>query len=98
MTERKENKYDNLLQASALLFVDKQQASSTYIMLKFRIGFARAFRIMDQLAELKVISKGESPSKIYTLSIKSTEEFFNLVDGIDLGEQLLYSEYWDNDF
>lgn len=58
--------------------IDKQMASVGLLMRVFRIGFNRAYRIMDKLCEAGVISEEEGtvPRKV----IMSKEEFENFIE------------------
>ena len=53
---------DELLKDAAILVVDAQQASVSLLQRKFRIGYSRAGRIVDELESLGIIS-GYSGSK-----------------------------------
>ena len=56
------NSQDELLKDAAILVVDSQQASVSLLQRKFRIGYNRAGRIIDELESLGIIS-GYSGSK-----------------------------------
>ena len=53
---------DELLKDAAILVVDSQQASVSLLQRKFRIGYNRAGRIIDELESLGIVS-GYSGSK-----------------------------------
>ena len=53
---------DELLKDAAILVVDAQQASVSLLQRKFRIGYSRAGRIVDELESLGIVS-GYSGSK-----------------------------------
>ena len=53
---------DELLQDAAVLVIQNQQASVSLLQRKFRIGYSRAGRLIDELESLGIIS-GYSGSK-----------------------------------
>ena len=52
----KEEQYDELLNDAIEAVIDCGQASVSFIQRKFKVGYARAGRIIDQMAERKIIS------------------------------------------
>lgn len=63
---------------AARLAIEQDKASSTYFQRKFKIGFNRAARIMDQLYEAGVVSaeEGTKPRRI----LMSMEQFENALE------------------
>ena len=53
---------DDLLRDAAVLVIQNQQASVSLLLRKFRIGYSRAGRLIDELEALGIIS-GYSGSK-----------------------------------
>ena len=62
---------DELLKDAAILVVDAQQASVSLLQRKFRIGYSRAGRIVDELESLGIIS-GYSGSKAREVLVDHT--------------------------
>ena len=69
---------DELLQDAAKLVIDHQQASVSMLQRKFRIGYSRAGRLVDELESLGIIS-GYSGSKArdVLVDISYLDEIFN---------------------
>jgi len=69
---------DELLQDAAKLVIDHQQASVSMLQRKFRIGYSRAGRLIDELESLGIIS-GYSGSKArdVLVDISYLDEIFN---------------------
>ena len=62
---------DELLKDAAILVVDAQQASVSLLQRKFRIGYSRAGRIVDELESLGIVS-GYSGSKAREVLVDHT--------------------------
>ena len=62
---------DELLKDAAVLVVDAQQASVSLLQRKFRIGYSRAGRIVDELESLGIVS-GYSGSKAREVLVDET--------------------------
>ena len=68
MTKKLEGEYsfdddrDELLHDAAVMVVQNQQASVSFLQRKFRIGYSRAGRLVDELESLGIVS-GYSGSK-----------------------------------
>ena len=60
------NEGDELLEEAMKIVVEYQQASTSFIQRKLRVGFNRASRIMDELEERGVISEkdGSKPRQV----------------------------------
>ena len=61
-----ENSGDELIEEAIKVVVEYQQASTSFIQRKFRVGFNRASRIMDELEERGIISEkdGSRPRQV----------------------------------
>ena len=70
--ENREDDCDELLPQAMEIVVEFQQASTSFIQRRLRIGFNRASRIMDQLEERGVISPREG-SKPRTVLLKKED-------------------------
>ena len=72
-------KYDELFEDAGRMVIEKDKASIGYLQRMFRIGFNRAARIMDQLAEAGVVGpeEGTKPRKIL-MTIDEFEEMMSL--------------------
>lgn len=70
--------YDDLIAAAGRFIIDSDKASIGALQRKFKIGFNRAARIMDQLAELGVVSD-ENGTKARTI-LMGPEQFDQLVE------------------
>ncbi len=73
-----DNSRDPLFNEAGRLVIENQKGSIGYLQRNFRIGFNRAARIMDQLAEVGVVGPemGTKPREI-RMSISEFEEFIN---------------------
>ena len=73
-----DNERDSYFEASARLIVDKEKASIGMLQRNFKIGFNRAARIMDQLADAGVVGpeEGTKPRKV----LMSEEQFDNYLE------------------
>ena len=62
----KEDQYDELLNEAIEAVIDCGQASVSFIQRKFKVGYARAGRIIDQMAERNIISgyEGSKPRRV----------------------------------
>jgi S-DNA-T family DNA segregation ATPase FtsK/SpoIIIE len=63
---KKELDYDELLDEAVKIVVDMDQASTSLLQRKLKIGYNRAARIMDQMEEMSIISgrDGSKPRKV----------------------------------
>ena len=66
---------DELLDEAMKLVIDYQQASTSFIQRKLRVGFNRASRIMDELEEHGIISEkdGSKPRQVLMSKEKLAE-------------------------
>ena len=73
MQAAEDDAYDEYFDEAGRLIIDKDKASIGMLQRVYRIGFNRAARIMDQLAEVGVVSEedGTKPRKI----LMSKDEF-----------------------
>lgn len=73
-----DNSRDQLFEDAGRLVIENQKGSIGYLQRNFRIGFNRAARIMDQLAEAGVVGPevGTKPREI-RMSISEFEELIN---------------------
>ena len=64
--ESEDNEEDPLLEEAIDLVVDSQTASTSFIQRRFKVGYARAGRIIDQMEERGIISKynGSKPREV----------------------------------
>lgn len=87
--------YDNYFQAAAILVVQRQMANTSLIQRKFRIGYNRAGRIVNQLEEAGIVGKfkGVAPRDVLIKDPASLEEHLS---DMELGEQRLSDPQWDN--
>ena len=67
---------DDLFEEAAKEIINSQKASTSYLQRKFRIGYARAARLMDLLEEAGVVGPSEG-SKGRDVLVNSFEEFFS---------------------
>ncbi|MGL5260093.1 MAG: DNA translocase FtsK, partial [Lachnospiraceae bacterium] len=77
-----ESERDVLFVEAAKFIIDKDKASIGMLQRIFKIGFNRAARIMDQLADLGIVGEeeGTKPRKI----LMSMSEFEQLIEEIDI--------------
>lgn len=77
--EGEAEKYDELFEDAGRMVIEKDKASIGYLQRMFRIGFNRAARIMDQLAEAGVVGpeEGTKPRKIL-MTIDEFEQMMSL--------------------
>ena len=68
---------DELIRDAADLFLDAGQASTSMLQRRFRVGYARAARIMDQMERMGIISPpdGSKPRNVL-ISRAEFEEMF----------------------
>ena len=66
MTEDQADEKDHYFEDAGRLIIDKEKASIGMLQRMFKIGFNRAARIMDQLAEVGVVGpeEGTKPRKV----------------------------------
>ena len=64
---------DSLFREAAHLVVNEQQASASLLQRKFKIGYNRASRIIDELEYCEVIRKIEGSTE-FTVNFNSTED------------------------
>lgn len=76
-----EERYDEYFEDAGNLIIEKDKASIGSLQRAFRIGFNRASRIMDQLAEAGVVGpeEGTKPRKI----LMTKDQFQAMLDGED---------------
>jgi S-DNA-T family DNA segregation ATPase FtsK/SpoIIIE len=74
-----QNDRDELFNEAGALIIESEKASIGMLQRKFRIGFNRAARIMDQLAEAQVVGpeEGTKPRKI----LMTIDEFDQMISG-----------------
>ena len=87
--------YDNLFKATALYFIMYQTVGIAMIIRKFRIGYFRAERIFNQLAEEAIIEKANGRVMPHKLLIKDEGSLNTHLKNVDLGDQLLKSAKWN---
>ncbi len=77
--EEEADRFDEYFEEAGRLVIEKDKASIGYLQRVFRIGFNRAARIMDQLAEAGVVGpeEGTKPRKIL-MTIDQFEEFMSI--------------------
>ena len=77
--EEEDEKYDEYFEEAGRLVIEKDKASIGYLQRVFRIGFNRAARIMDQLADAGVVGpeEGTKPRKVL-MTMDEFEEFISL--------------------
>ncbi|MBR6171589.1 MAG: DNA translocase FtsK [Eubacterium sp.] len=78
-SEEEGERYDEYFEEAGRLVIEKDKASIGYLQRVFRIGFNRAARIMDQLADAGVVGpeEGTKPRKIL-MTMDQFEEFMSL--------------------
>ncbi|MDI6731979.1 MAG: DNA translocase FtsK 4TM domain-containing protein [Candidatus Margulisbacteria bacterium] len=69
--------HDTLFADVARLIIDSQQTSTSYIQRKFRIGYNRAARLMDEMQEAGIVSppEGELKTRRVTATREKLESF-----------------------
>ena len=89
------NEFDKYFKAAATLVVEKQMPNITLIQRKFRIGYNRAVRIMNQLQQTRVVGKfnGTALRDVLVKNVASLEEHLSV---FELGEQTMSDPTWDN--
>lgn len=89
------NEYDNYFKAAAILIVKRQMPNTSLIQRKFRIGYNRASRIINQLEETGIVSRSKGvPSR--DLLIKEIPMLEERLSELELGEQTLSDPSWDD--
>lgn len=88
------NEFDKYFKAAAVLVVEKQMPNITLIQRKFRIGYNRAGRIMNQLEQTRVIVKGGAALR--DVLVKDTVSLEEHLSEFELGEQTMSDPTWDN--
>lgn len=73
--EREEDSGDELINEAIKLVIEYQQASTSFLQRKLRVGFNRASRIMDELEERGIISEKDGSKPRHVLVEK--EDFYN---------------------
>lgn len=73
--EREEDSGDELINEAIKLVIEYQQASTSFLQRKLRVGFNRASRIMDELEERGIISEKDGSRPRHVLVEK--EDFYN---------------------
>lgn len=73
---------DPLFKATAKLVVEKQDARSSIIQLKFMIGYNRTGRILDQLEEVGIVSerKGIYPRDVLIDDMQTLNILFEKIE------------------
>ncbi len=71
--EMVDNPEDELLEEILAFIKEKEQASTSLLQRKFRIGYNRASRIIDDLEQKEIVgpSDGVKPRKVYLENIKN---------------------------
>lgn len=87
--------YDDLFKATALFFIKYQTCGIAMIIRKFRIGYFRAERIFNQLAEEGIIEKANGRVMPHKLLIENEQSLEKILENIDMGDQILESKYWN---
>ena len=88
------NEFDKYFKAAAILVVEKQMPNITLIQRKFRIGYNRAGRIMNQLEQTRVIGKGGAALR--DVLVKDTVSLEKHLSEFEIGEQTMSDPAWDN--
>lgn len=73
--EREEDSGDELINEAIKLVIEYQQASTSFLQRKLRVGFNRASRIIDELEERGIISEKDGSRPRHVLVEK--EDFYN---------------------
>ncbi len=73
--EKEEDSSDELINDAIKLVIEYQQASTSFLQRKLRVGFNRASRIMDELEERGIISEKDGSRPRHVLIEK--EDFYN---------------------
>ena len=76
-TECVDNSEDELLRKAIDMVLEYEQASASFIQRKFKVGYARAARILDQMEEWGIVSKAEGSK---ARQILTTKEEWNEVN------------------
>jgi S-DNA-T family DNA segregation ATPase FtsK/SpoIIIE len=67
---------DELFEEAARFCIEANKASASLLQRRLSIGYARAARIIDQLEQAGIVSKGEG-AKPRDVLIKNADEFFS---------------------
>lgn len=89
------NEFDKYFKAAAILVVEKQMPNTSLIQRKFRIGYNRAGRIMEQLEQTGIIGKFKGTAS-RDLLIKDIDSLEKRLSNFELGEQTMSDPAWDN--
>ena len=78
-TEEADERFDEYFEEAGRLVIEKDKATIGYLQRVFRIGFNRAARIMDQLADAGVVGpeEGTKPRKVL-MTMDQFEDFMSL--------------------
>ena len=87
--------FDKYFKAAAILVVEKQMPNISLIQRKFRIGYNRASRIIEQLEEAGIVGKFKY-STLRGLLIKDITSLEEHLSKFELGEQTMADPAWDN--
>ena len=74
--ESSDNEYDEYFEEAARFIIEKEKASIGMLQRRFKIGFNRAARMMDQLCEAGVVGEeeGTKPRRILMTTIEEFEQ------------------------
>ena len=89
------NEFDKYFKAAAFLVVERQMPNTSLIQRKFRIGYNRAGRIINQLEETGIIGKFKGAA-LRDLLIKDIAALEEHLLKFELGEQTMSDPAWDN--
>ncbi|GEM_PF-680424 len=89
------NEFDKYFKAAAILVVERQMPNTSLIQRKFRIGYNRAGRIINQLEETGIIGKFKGTA-LRDLLIKDIAALEEHLLKFELGEQTMSDPAWDN--
>ena len=90
---KEENDCDELLTDAIELAVSMGQASASMIQRKFKVGYARAGRIIDQMEERGIVSGYDGSKPRHTLISKEEWEEMK-----EQGEELSYEEDYEEEY
>jgi len=92
-THQEENDCDELLTDAIELAVSMGQASASMIQRKFKVGYARAGRIIDQMEERGIVSGYDGSKPRQTLISKEEWEEMK-----EQGEEVSYEEEYEQEY
>ena len=97
MNNEEDNDIDPFLNEAIEVVIDMGQASASAIQRKFKVGYARASRIIDQMEERGIISgyQGSKPREI--LMTKERWEELKIGDEDKMASKYFYNETYYND-